>query len=115
MPTAQAVVTAGKYIGEVFDQPRLNELLLAMPITWKGSLAQYDGRIHRESDGKDRVTIYDYFDCSLPMLQQMFNKRELSYKAMGYQISFNDVAPEYSQLSTEVLLASNKMVSETPA
>ena len=47
---------------------------LAMPIAWKGSLAQYAGRIHRESDGKDRVTIYDYVDCSLPMLQRMFKK-----------------------------------------
>jgi superfamily II DNA or RNA helicase len=74
--------------------PRLDMLLLAMPIAWKGSLAQYAGRIHRESDGKDRVPIYYYVDCSLPMLQRMFNKREKSYKAMGYQISINDQAPE---------------------
>ncbi|WP_240630494.1 DEAD/DEAH box helicase [Alteromonas sediminis] len=94
LPTAQVVVATGKYVGEGFDLPRLDTLFLAMPIAWKGSLAQYAGRIHRESDGKDRVTIYDYVDCSLPMLQRMFNKREKSYKAMGYQISFNGKEPE---------------------
>lgn len=61
----------------------LNTLFLAMPIVWKGSLAQYAGRIHRESDGKTQVTIHDYIDCSLPMLQRMFNKRDESYKTMG--------------------------------
>jgi len=96
LPTAQVVVATGKYVGEGFDLPRLDTLFLAMPIAWKGSLVQYAGRIHRESDGKDRVTIYDYVDCSLPMLQRMFNKREKGYKAMGYQISFNGEAPELS-------------------
>jgi superfamily II DNA or RNA helicase len=92
LPTAQVVVATGKYVGEGFDLPRLDTLLLAMPIAWKGSLAQYAGRIHRESDGKERVTIHDYVDCSLPMLQRMFNKREKSYKAMGYQISFGETS-----------------------
>lgn len=115
LPTAQVVVATGKYVGEGFDLPRLDTLFLAMPIAWKGSLAQYAGRIHRESDGKDRVTIYDYVDCSLPMLQRMFNKREKSYKAMGYQISFNGEVPEQGQLSTEFLLVSDKQGSEAPA
>ena len=115
LPNAQVVVATGKYAGEGFDLPRLDTLLLAMPIAWKGSLAQYAGRIHRESDGKERVTIYDYVDCSLPMLKRMFNKREKSYKAMGYQITFNEQCSEDVQLSTELLLASDKMVSEAPA
>lgn len=115
LPTAQVVVATGKYVGEGFDLPRLDTLFLAMPIAWKGSLAQYAGRIHRESDGKERVTIYDYVDCSLPMLQRMFNKREKSYKAMGYQISFNGEAPEQGQLSTEFLLATDKQNSKAPA
>ena len=115
LPTAQVVVATGKYVGEGFDLPRLDTLFLAMPIAWKGSLAQYAGRIHRESDGKDRVTIYDYVDCSLPMLQRMFNKREKSYKAMGYHLSFNGEAPEHNQLSTEFLLATNKQGSEAPS
>ena len=87
---AQVIVATGKYIGEGFDLPRLDTLFLAMPIAWKGSLAQYAGRIHRESDGKDRVTIFDYVDASLPMLQRMFHKREKGYKAMGYQITFSE-------------------------
>ena len=84
--SAQVVVATGKYVGEGFDLPRLDTLFLAMPIAWKGTLAQYAGRIHRESDGKTQVTIHDYVDCSLPMLQRMFNKREKSYKTMGYTI-----------------------------
>ena len=87
--SAQVVVATGKYVGEGFDLPRLDTLFLAMPIAWKGSLAQYAGRIHRESDGKTQVTIHDYVDCVLPMLQRMFNKREKSYKTMGYTILFS--------------------------
>ncbi|WP_414689235.1 MULTISPECIES: TOTE conflict system archaeo-eukaryotic primase domain-containing protein [unclassified Neptuniibacter] len=90
LPSAQVVVATGKYVGEGFDLPRLDTLFLAMPIAWKGSLAQYAGRIHRESDGKECVTIHDYVDCSLPMLQRMFNKREKSYKAMGYRLEYSD-------------------------
>jgi len=89
LQSAQAVVATGKYVGEGFDLPRLDTLFLAMPIAWKGSLAQYAGRIHRESDGKTQVTIHDYVDCGLPMLQRMFNKREKSYKTMGYTILFS--------------------------
>jgi len=87
--SVQAVVATGKYVGEGFDLPRLDTLFLAMPIAWKGSLAQYAGRIHRESDGKTQVTIHDYVDCGLPMLQRMFNKREKSYKSMSYTILFS--------------------------
>lgn len=113
LPTAQVVVATGKYVGEGFDLPRLDALFLAMPIAWKGSLAQYAGRIHRESDGKERVTIHDYVDCSLPMLQRMFNKREKSYKAMGYQISFGETSKD-DKLSTEFQLTSDKSSTEAP-
>ena len=105
LPTAQVVVATGKYVGEGFDLPRLDTLFLAMPIAWKGSLAQYAGRIHRESDGKERVTIHDYVDCSLPMLQRMFNKREKSYKAMGYKVELSDSASPGDIKSNEFLLA----------
>ncbi len=115
LPTAQVVVATGKYVGEGFDLPRLDTLFLSMPIAWKGSLAQYAGRIHRESDGKECVTIHDYVDCTLPMLQRMFNKREKSYKAMGYQIAFNEKPSGEDQLSTEFLLVSDKLDSEAPA
>ena len=83
----QVVVATGKYVGEGFDMPRLDTLFLALPIAWKGLLAQYAGRIHRDFDGKNQVTIYDYVDSSLPMLERMFLKREKGYKAMGYKIS----------------------------
>ncbi len=85
------IVATGKYVGEGFDLPRLDTLFLTMPIAWKGSLAQYAGRIHREAEGKDVVTIFDYVDASLPMLKRMFHKREKGYKAMGYQLSFVNV------------------------
>lgn len=85
---AQVIVATGKYIGEGFDLPRLDTLFLALPISWKGTLAQYAGRIHRESEGKNLVTIFDYVDASLPMLQRMYKKREKGYKAMGYEITF---------------------------
>jgi len=88
LTTAQVIVATGKYIGEGFDLPRLDTLFLALPISWRGSLAQYAGRIHRESEGKDRVTIFDYVD-SLPMLQRMYRKREKGYKSMGYKITFS--------------------------
>ena len=66
LDSAQVIVATGKYVGEGFDLPRLDTLFLAMPIAWKGTLTQYAGRIHRESDGKTRVTIHDYVDCGLP-------------------------------------------------
>ena len=83
----QVLIATGKYIGEGFDLPRLDTLFLVLPISWKGSLAQYAGRIHRQSDGKERVIIYDYVDYSLPMLERMFRKRQRGYEALGYTIT----------------------------
>jgi superfamily II DNA or RNA helicase len=83
---AQVIVATGKYIGEGFDLPRLDTLFLTMPISWKGSLTQYAGRIHRQSEGKFDTVIYDYVDTELPMLKRMFDKRSKSYKIMGYDI-----------------------------
>ncbi|MCP8689340.1 hypothetical protein [Marinobacterium sedimentorum] len=90
LASAQVVVATGKYVGEGFDLPRLETLFLALPIAWKGTLAQYAGRLHREIEGKEKVTIYDYLDCSLPMLQRMFKKWEKGYAAMGYEARFPD-------------------------
>jgi superfamily II DNA or RNA helicase len=90
LATAKVVVATGKYVGEGFDLPRLDTLFLAMPIAWRGALAQYAGRIHREVDGKTLVTIHDYVDSDIPMLQRMFAKREKSYKAMGYKMVVAD-------------------------
>jgi superfamily II DNA or RNA helicase len=82
----QALIATGKYIGEGFDLPKLDTLFLALPISWKGSLAQYAGRIHRVAEGKEKVVIYDYIDNELPMLQRMFQRRQKGYKALGYTI-----------------------------
>ena len=77
------VVATGKYIGEGFDAPRLDTLLLAMPISWKGTLAQYAGRLHRNYEGKQEVRIYDYVD-----IERMYHKRLKGYAELGYQVKF---------------------------
>ena len=82
------VVATGKYIGEGFDSPRLDTLLLAMPISWKGTLAQYAGRLHRNYKGKLEVRIYDYVDIHVPTLERMYHKRLKGYAELGYQIKF---------------------------
>jgi predicted helicase len=56
------LIATGKYVGEGFDYPRLDTLFLAMPISWKGKVAQYAGRLHRNYPGKEEVLIYDYVD-----------------------------------------------------
>jgi superfamily II DNA or RNA helicase len=78
------VLATGKYLGEGFDDDRLDTLLLAMPISWKGTLAQYAGRLHRTREGKHKVTIYDYADLDVPMLKRMFQRRLRGYKHLGY-------------------------------
>lgn len=79
------VVATGKYIGEGFDEPRLDTLFLAMPIAWKGTLAQYAGRLHRDFDGKREVRIYDYVDIHVRVLEKMYQKRLRGYAELGYQ------------------------------
>ena len=64
------IIASGKYIGEGFDYPRLDTLLLAMPITWKGKVAQYAGRLHRNYKGKNEVQILDYVDIRVPALNK---------------------------------------------
>lgn len=80
------LVATGRYIGEGFDLPRLDTLILAMPISWQGTLAQYAGRLHRNYEGKQEVLIYDYVDIRIPMLERMYQKRLTSYSAIGYGI-----------------------------
>lgn len=82
------VVATGKYIGEGFDSPRLDTLFLAMPISWKGTLAQYAGRLHRNYEGKHEVRIYDYVDIHVPTLERMYHKRLKGYAELGYQVKF---------------------------
>jgi superfamily II DNA or RNA helicase len=79
------IIATGKYVGEGFDYPRLDTLFLASPIAWKGTLAQYAGRLHREYPGKQDVMIYDYVDVHVPVLERMYHKRLTGYTQMGYK------------------------------
>jgi len=78
------VLATGRYIGEGFDDARLDTLFLALPVSWKGTLIQYAGRLHRLHPDKTEVHIYDYVDRNIPMLARMFEKRLRGYRAMGY-------------------------------
>lgn len=81
------LLATGRYAGEGFDDARLDTLFLAMPVSWKGTLVQYAGRIHRLHEGKKEVRIYDYVDSNVPMLMNMFKKRLRGYRALGYEIN----------------------------
>lgn len=81
------IVATGKYVGEGFDLPRLDTLMLALPVSWKGLIAQYAGRLHRDYAGKEEVRIYDYIDLRLPICDSMYRKRIYGYKSIGYSIS----------------------------
>ena len=78
------VLATGKYIGEGFDDARLDTLFLAMPVSWEGTLVQYSGRLHRLHPAKKEVRVYDYVDREVPMLLRMFEKRLPTYRAIGY-------------------------------
>ena len=81
-----AIVATGKYVGEGFDYPRLDTLFLVLPISWKGLVAQYAGRLHRENEGKKDVRIYDYIDIHEPVCDNMYRKRLKGYASIGYKI-----------------------------
>ena len=79
------IVATGKYVGEGFDYPRLDTLFLTLPISWKGLVAQYAGRLHRENEGKKDVRIYDYIDIHVQVCDNMYRKRLKGYASIGYQ------------------------------
>jgi superfamily II DNA or RNA helicase/very-short-patch-repair endonuclease len=82
----RVVIATGKHVGEGFDDPRLDTLFLTLPVSWRGTIAQYAGRLHRLHDGKREVQIYDYADLNAPMLARMFDRRCRGYEALGYTI-----------------------------
>lgn len=84
LATTQVLVATGRFIGEGFDLPRLDTLVLALPVSWKGALVQYVGRIQREYDGKTEIRVIDYVDMKIPMLARMYTKRNRGYKALGF-------------------------------
>lgn len=82
----RVILATGSYIGEGFDDARLDTLFLAMPISWKGTLQQYVGRLHRLYDAKRVVRVYDYVDSNVKMLARMYARRLKGYSAIGYRI-----------------------------
>lgn len=80
----RVVISTGSYIGEGFDDSRMDTLFLATPVSWKGRLTQYAGRLHRLHDGKKEVRIYDYLDSNVAVCEKMFEKRREGYDAIGY-------------------------------
>ena len=84
------IVATGKYVGEGFDYARLDMLFLVSPVAWKGIVAQYAGRLHREYEGKQDVQIYDYIDIRVPVCESMYRKRLKGYASIGYRIRNNE-------------------------
>ncbi|MCA9988890.1 MAG: DEAD/DEAH box helicase [Anaerolineales bacterium] len=80
------ILATGRYLGEGFDEARLDTLFLTLPISWRGTLVQYAGRLHRDYHGKQEVIIYDYLDEHVPMLHKMYSKRSRGYATLGYEL-----------------------------
>jgi len=85
----RVLIATGRYIGEGFDDARLDTLFLVLPISWKGTVQQYVGRLHRLHDQKKEVIVYDYVDGCVPMLAAMFDRRRRGYESAGYSIAQN--------------------------
>ncbi len=96
------VLATGRYIGEGFDDPRLDTLFLALPVSWKGTLIQYTGRLHRLHPAKKEVRIFDYVDRDVPMLVRTFERRRRGYRAIGY--TSGEMPMGYGERGDEVVL-----------
>jgi superfamily II DNA or RNA helicase len=97
----RVILATGSHIGEGFDDARLDTLFLVMPISWRGTLQQYVGRLHRLHDNKRVVEVYDYVDSFLPMLARMYERRLKGYSAIGYTIQKD--APEQPSLAVTLV------------
>ena len=82
----RVLLATGRFIGEGFDDARLDTLFLTLPVSWRGTIAQYVGRLHRFHYLKKEVQVYDYADLAVPMLERMFNRRCRAYESVGYKI-----------------------------
>jgi superfamily II DNA or RNA helicase len=83
----RVLLATGRYIGEGFDDARLDILFLALPVSWRGTVQQYAGRLHRLHERKCAVTIVDYVDVLVPRLARMHQKRLRGYAAIGYSVA----------------------------
>ena len=91
----------GAQLGEGFDDASLDTLFLTMPISWKGTLAQYVGRLHREHHAKREVIVYDYVDSGVTMLARMAVKRQVGYRSLGYELAAAAAPPAVQPLSSD--------------
>lgn len=98
----RVIVATGRYVGEGFDDARLDTLFLTMPISWKGTLIQYAGRIHRLHSAKREVRIYDYIDVQVPMLARMFQRRLRGYRSLGY--AQHEAPVDFGELDDDFVL-----------
>ncbi len=83
---SRVLIATGRFIGEGFDDSRLDTLFLTLPVWWRGTIAQYVGRLHRLREGKSEVRVYDYADLNVPMLARMFDRRCAGYESVGYTV-----------------------------
>lgn len=121
-----ALVAIGKYIGEGFNYPRLDTMMLAVPIAWQGNVEQYAGRLHRDYEGKADVIIYDYVDTHIKVLERMYHKRLRAYKKIGYEITLKlscekqktnaifDAATYSDAYETDLSQANSEIVISSP-
>jgi superfamily II DNA or RNA helicase len=100
----RVLLATGRYIGEGFDDARLDTLFLALPVSWKGTLVQYAGRLSRMHSGKKEVRIYDYVDRKNSILMRMFQKRQRGYCSMGYALDEDKLAPDKRQMNVTLSL-----------
>ena len=103
----RVIIATGRYIGEGFDDARLDTLFLAMPISWRGTLQQYIGRLHRPHESKRVVRVYDYVDAKVPVLNRMYEKRLKAYKAVGYTIT----RPEEDEVQADLRFAAIEQIA----
>ena len=101
------IVATCKYVGEGFDYARLDTLFLVSPVSWKGIVAQYAGRLHREFEGKHDVQIYDYIDIHVPVCETMYRRRLKGYASIGYVIRNNELFDSFFP-TTDVIYNANK-------
>ena len=91
-PVERLVLATGRYLGEGFDCARLDTLCLTLPISWKGTLAQYVGRLHREHVDKHDVLVVDYVELGVPMLARIAARRQAGYRNLRYAVKTVDAS-----------------------
>ena len=105
------ILATGRYVGEGFDDARLDTLFLAMPISWRGTLVQYAGRLHRPLPGKSEARIVDYVDRQVPALARMFERRMRGYREIGYRIADSPRSEPNGESVNSVVATSPKVLT----